>query len=194
MAAYLDSVPLSGIIRVRDMMFSVKDPFRLDQGDVSFDCPDSVKAAMVRAIAENKTHYVQTTGVPRLRELLAEKMRRKNRTPVEDPEQVLVTNGGIHGLYLIYQALLEPGDEVLMPDPEWPPAWGSVGAARGVVVPVPLHESRAWRYDLEELESKITPKTRVLYLNSPNNPTGGVLTRADLERLAGIATERDLWV
>ena len=194
MAAYLDSVPLSGIIRIRDMMYSVADPYRLDQGDVSFDSPDSVKSAMVRAIAENKTHYLQTNGVPRLRELIAAKLRDKNRIPVEDPEDVLVTHGGIHGLYMICHALLEPGDEVVIPDPEWPPAAGNILAARGVAVGCPLHEATGWRYDLDELVSKITPKTRVLYLNSPHNPTGGVLTRADLERIAAIARERNLWV
>jgi aspartate aminotransferase len=194
MAAYLDSVPLSGIIRIRDMMYSVADPFRLDQGDVSFDSPDSVKSAMVRAIAENKTHYLQTTGVPRLRELIAAKLRDKNHLPVDDPEHVLVSNGGIHGVYMLCQALLEPGDEVLVPDPEWPPAIGNILAAKGVPIGVPLYEASGWRYDLDELERKITPKTRALYLNSPNNPTGGVLTRADLERIAAIAREHDLWV
>jgi aspartate aminotransferase len=107
---------------------------------------------------------------------------------------VLVTNGGIHGVYMLCQALLEPGDEVLVPNPEWPPAAGNILAARGVPVGVPLHEGNSWRYDLDELEALITPRTRVLYLNSPNNPTGGVLTRADLERIASIARERDLWV
>ena len=194
MSAYLDSVPLSGIIRIRELMFTVTDPFRLDQGDVSFDAPDTVKSAMVRAIAENKTHYLQTAGVPRLRELIAAKLRAKNHIPVDDPEDVLVTNGGIHGLHLLCHALLEPGDEVLVPDPEWPPTPAQVLLARGVPVPCPLHESNGWRYDFDELESKITPKTRVLYLNSPNNPTGGVLTRADLERLAAIAEAHDLWV
>jgi aspartate aminotransferase len=194
MAAYLDSVPLSGIIRIRDMMYSVADPYRLDQGDVSFDSPDSVKSAMVRAIAENKTHYLQTNGVPRLRELIAAKLRQKNGIPVEDPEEVLVTHGGIHGLYMICRALLEPGDEVVIPDPEWPPAAGNVLAARGVAVGCPLHEATGWRYDLDELASKITLRTRALYLNSPHNPTGGVLTRADLERIAAIARERNLWV
>ena len=194
MAAYLDSVPLSGIIRIRDMMYSVADPYRLDQGDVSFDSPDSVKSAMVRAIAENKTHYLQTSGVPQLRELIAAKLRQKNGIPVEDPEDVLVTHGGIHGLYMICRALLEPGDEVVIPDPEWPPAAGNILAARGVAVGCPLHEATGWRYDLDELLSKITHKTRVLYLNSPHNPTGGVLTRADLERIAAIARERNLWV
>jgi aspartate aminotransferase len=194
MGVHLDSVPLSGIMRIRDMMFSVANPFRLDQGDVSFDSPDSVKTAMARAIAENKTHYLQTAGLPRLRELIAAKLRDRNHIPVDDAEHVLVTNGGIHGLYLLHQALLEPGDEVLVPDPEWPPAVGQVLAAHGVPVPVPLYESNGWRYDLDELESKITPKTRVLYINSPNNPTGGVLSRADLDRLADIARAHQLWV
>jgi len=194
MAAYLDTVPLSGIIRIRDMMYSVADPFRLDQGDVSFDAPDTVKAAMTRAIAENRTHYLQTAGVPRLRELLAAKLRDKNGIPVESPEDVLVTNGGIHGLHIICQAILEPGDEMLIPDPEWPPTAAQVLLARAVPVACPLHESRGWRYDFDEVESKITSKTRAVYLNSPNNPTGGVLTRADLERLAAMARAHDLWV
>ncbi len=194
MAAYLDSVPLSGIIRIRDMMYSVANPYRLDQGDVSFDSPDSVKAAMRQAIADNQTHYLQTTGVPRLRELIAAKLRDKNGIPVDDPEDVLVTHGGIHGLYLICRALLEPGDEVVIPDPEWPPAAGNILAARGVPVGCPLHEATGWRYDVDELASKITARTRVLYLNSPHNPTGGVLTRADLERIASIARDRHLWV
>jgi aspartate aminotransferase len=194
MAAYLDSVPFSGIIRIRDLMYAIDKPFRLDQGDVSFDAPDTVKAAMTRAIAENKSHYLQTNGVPRLRELIAAKLRNKNHIPVDDPEHVLVTNGGIHGVYMLCHALLEPGDEVIVPDPEWPPVVGNVLSAKGVAVPCPLHESLGWRYDFDELESKITAKTRVLYLNSPNNPSGGVLTRADLERLAAIARAHDLWV
>ena len=81
MGKFLDSVPLSGIIRIRDMMYSVANPYRLDQGDVSFDAPDSVKTAMARAIADNHTHYLQTTGVPRLRELIAAKLRDEERHP-----------------------------------------------------------------------------------------------------------------
>src|ERR1043165_4901787 len=114
MASYLDSVPFSGIIRIRDMMYSIADPYRLDQGDVSFDSPETVKAAMVRAVAENKTHYLQTTGVPRLRDLIAAKMRDRNHIPIDDSEQILVTHGGIHALYIVCHALLEPGDEVVV--------------------------------------------------------------------------------
>src|SRR5258706_3475499 len=194
MASYLDDVPFSGIIRIRDMMYSVADPFRLDQGDVSFDAPDSVKSAMARAIAENKSHYLQTNGVPRLRELIAAKLRKKTGIPVDDPEDVLVTNGGIHGLYMICRSLLEPGDEVLIPDPAWPPAGGNILAARGIPVGYRLREADGWRPDFADLESKLTPKTRVLYVNSTNSPTGGVLTGADVDRLAALARERTLWV
>jgi len=194
MGKSLDAVPFSGIIRIRDMMYSVKDPFRLDQGDVSFDTPDTVKAAMHRAIDENRSHYLQTTGLPRLLDLLSEKMRHQNRIPIAGPDEVMVTNGGIHGLYIVCRALLEPGDEVIVPDPEWPPCTGNIKAAEGVPVPCPLHESIGWRYDLDELESKITPRTRAIYINSPHNPTGGVLTRADVEAVAALVHRHGLWL
>src|SRR5688572_7085130 len=194
MGHFLDSVPFSGIIRIRDMMYSVKDPFRLDQGDVSFDAPDTVKSAMRRAIDENRSHYLQTTGVPRLLELLAEKLRDKNGIPIGSPDEIMVTTGGIHGLYIICQALLEPGDEVIIPDPEWPPCAGNIRAAHAVPVPCPLHERLGWRFDFDELKSRITPKTRAIYVNSPNNPTGGVLTREDLTRIVALCRDRDIWL
>jgi aspartate/methionine/tyrosine aminotransferase len=194
MGVHLDDVPFSGIIRIRDMMYSVRDPFRLDQGDVSFDAPDSVKAAMHRAIDENRSHYLQTTGVPRLLDLLTDKLRRKNGIPVGSSDEVMVTTGGIHALYIICRGLLEPGDEVIIPDPEWPPAAGNILAAQGVPVPCPLHERLAWRYDLDELAAKISSKTRAIYINSPNNPSGGVLTRDDLERISALCREHDLWL
>lgn len=194
MGVYLDSVPFSGIIRIRDMMYGIKDPFRLDQGDVSFDAPDTVKAAMRRAIDENRSHYLQTTGVPRLLDLLAEKLRRTNGIPVGSADEVMATTGGIHALYIICQALLEPGDEVILPDPEWPPAIGNILAARGVPVPCPLHERLDWRYDLDELASRIGPKTRAIYINSPNNPTGGVLTRENLRRIGQLCAEHGIWL
>jgi len=194
MGVFLDSVPFSGIIRIRDMMYSVSDPFRLDQGDVSFDAPDTVKAAMHRAIDENRSHYLQTTGVPKLLELLAAKLRGRNGIPVGSSDEVMATTGGIHGLYIICQGLLEPGDEVIIPDPEWPPAAGNILAAHGVPVPCRLHERLGWRYDLEELASHIGPKTRAIYINSPNNPTGGVLTREDIQRISDLCCDRGLWL
>jgi aspartate aminotransferase len=194
MGKYLDRVPFSGIIRIRDMMYSVEDPYRLDQGDVSFDVPESVKAAMHRSIDANHTHYLQTTGMPGLLELLAAKLRSANRIPIGGIDEVMVTTGGIHALYIVCQALFEPDDEVIIPDPEWPPCAGNILAAQARPVPCRLHEELQWRYDLDELASKITPRTRAIYINSPHNPTGGVLTRSDVEGIAEIARERKLWL
>jgi aspartate aminotransferase len=194
MGSFLDSVPVSAIIRIRDMMHTVKDPFRLDQGDVSFDAPDSVKQAMAKAITENRTHYLPTAGVPRLKQLLAEKLRKKNQIPIASDEEVVPTNGGTHAIWAVMHALFEPGDEVIVSDPEWPPTMAIAVAAGAVPVGVPLHESLGWRWDVDEVERALTPRTKAIYVNSPNNPTGGVLTRGDLERIAAIARERDLWV
>lgn len=193
-AHFLDAVPFSGIIRIRDMMYGVEHPFRLDQGDVSFDVPDSVKHAMHRAIDDNQSHYVQTTGIPALLDLLADKLRRRNGIPVGSSDEVMVTTGGIHALFIVCQSLLDAGDEVIVPDPEWPPCMGNIRAARAVPVPCPLHESLGWRYDLAQLDSAITPRTRAVYINSPHNPTGGVLTRADVEAIARLCRERRLWL
>ena len=129
-------------------------------------------------MAENRTHYLPTVGIPPLRKAFAEKMRKKNGIPIGSDDELLVTNGGTHGLYAVFHALLEPGDEVIIPEPEWPPTMAMVKAAGGVPVQVPLREELGWRWNIADVEKAITPKTRVLYLNSPNNPSGGVLTRA----------------
>jgi aspartate aminotransferase len=194
MSAYLDSVPFSGIIRIRDMMYTVDRPFRLDQGDVSFDAPDSLKTALIKGVHDNRTHYVQTTGIPPLLDLLAAKLRDRNRIPVESVDEVMVTSGGIHGVFSVFQGLFEPGDEVLMPDPAWPPAPGNVQCARAVPVRYTLHESLGWRPDIDEIRRLVTGRTRAIYLNSPSNPTGGVLNRKDLEAIAALAQEKNLWV
>ncbi len=194
MGSFYDSVPVSAIVRIRDMMYTVKDPFRLDQGDVSFDAPDTFKQGVAKAMADNRTHYLPTVGIPPLRKAFAEKMRNKNGIPIGSDEEVMVSNGGTHGLYAVMHALIEPGDEVIIPDPEWPPTMAIVKTAGGVGVQVPLREELGWRWNIDEIERAITPKTKILYLNTPNNPSGGVLTRADLERLAQIAKDRNLWV
>ena len=191
---HLDDIPASGVVRIRDMMYGLENSYRLDQGDVSFETPEPIKTALKRALDDNRTHYAQTSGLPRLRELLADKLRRRNHLPVEDASEVFVTAGSTHALYILGDALLEPGDEIILPDPVWTTTPGHIQTIRAVPVACPLHESRGWGYDVDELASKITPRTRAVLLNSPQNPTGGVLTRAELERLATLAQEHDLWV
>jgi aspartate aminotransferase len=194
MGRFYDSVPLSAIVRIRDLMFTVEKPFRLDQGDLSFDAPETFRQGMIQAIAGNHTHYLPTPGLPRLRQLLADKIRTKNHVPIGHADEIVVTNGGTHGIYAVLHALIEPGDEVIVPDPEWPPTMAIVTAAGGKPVQVPLRECLGWRWDLDEIERAITPRTKGLYINSPNNPSGGVLPPSDIERLAELARARDLWV
>ena len=194
MTHYLDAFPTSGVLRVRDMMFGRRNAFRLDQGDVSFETPAPIKAALRQALDDNRTHYVQTAGLPRLRELLAAKLRDTNHIPVGSPDEVLITAGGMHGLYVAAQALLAPGDEVILPDPVWTSTPGHMFAAGATIVGCPLRPERGWRYDLDELASKITSRTRAIFLNSPHNPTGGVLPREDLDAIATLARSHDLWV
>lgn len=194
MGSFIDTLPMSGIVRIRDMMYTIQNPFRLDQGDVSFDAPETFKQGMRKAIDANHTHYLPTLGVPRLRQLLAEKLRNKNGIPVGSDDEVIVSNGGTHGIYVALHAVLEPGDEVICPDPLWPPSLAIVKSAQAVPVQVPVHESLGFRWDLDELERAITPKTKAIYINSPGNPSGGTLTRKDLERIAEMAKARDLWI
>ena len=100
---------------------------------------------------ENRTHYVQTTGIPPLLDLLVRKLRDANHIPVESADEVMVTSGGIHGVFSVCQGLLEPGDEVLVPDPEWPPAAGNIACARAVPVGYPIHATLGWRPDVDEM-------------------------------------------
>ncbi|MEO8699422.1 MAG: pyridoxal phosphate-dependent aminotransferase [Kofleriaceae bacterium] len=193
MGTWLDRVPLSGIVRIREMMFGVENPFRLDQGDVSFAAPDAFKAGINHALRDDETHYTQTAGLPRLRELVIDKLRNRNQI-IARTEDVLISNGGIHGLYLVWQCLLEPDDEVILPDPWWPPVQAQVMLAHGVPVGVALREELGWRWDLDEVARAITPKTRAIYLNSPHNPTGGMLTRADLAAILELANRHDLMI
>ena len=195
MASFLDQVPVSAIIKIRDLMHTVKDPFRLDQGDVSFDAPDTVKQAMAKAITDNRTHYLPTTGVPRLRQLLAEKMRRDNGIPIGSDDEIVPSNGGTHGIWAIFHALFEPGDEVIVSDPEWPATMAIGMAAKAKPVMVPLHE-RAWAGAGISTRSSERSRRKRARSTSTRRTTraAACMLKADLERIAAIAQERDLWV
>ena len=195
MGKFYDSVPVSAIVRIRDMMYTVKDPFRLDQGDVSFDAPETFKQAVAKAMADNRTHYLPTAGIPPLRKAFAEKMRKKNGIPIESDDEILVTNGGTHGLVrgvpraARARRRSDHSRSGMAADDGDGQGRGRHGRCR-----CRCARSCGLRWNIDEVEKAITPKTRVLYLNSPNNPSGGVLTREDIERLAAIARERNLWV
>jgi aspartate aminotransferase len=189
MAEVIDRVELSGIVKVRDVILKLEKPYRLESGEPSFDVPAHIKEAMVRALRDNQTHYVASAGIAELRKAILAKCRTTNGIPMESSAETIVTNGGMHALYTLFRALLEPGDEVLIPDPTWTCVQHLITLCGGVVKRVPLHEERGWTFDPDEVRAAITPRTRAFMINSPHNPTGGVLGRADLEAIAAIVED-----
>ena len=188
MGTFLDTVPVSAIIKIRDLMLTLKDPFRLDQGDVSFDAPDSVKQAMAKAIADNSTHYLPTTGVPRLRQLLAEKLRTKNRIPDRE-RRGRRSDQRRHARHLGGHArAVRAGRRddrarsgMAADDGDCHRGQGDAGRRAAARV-------RSAGAGISTSSSARSRRGRKrIYVNSPNNPTGGVLTRSDLERIAAIA-------
>ena len=171
----------------------------LERGEPDFDTPPHVIEALARAARDGKTHYPDQRGEISLREALVAKLAADNRLDVH-VDDVVITSGGTHGLFLAMQALLSPGDELLVLSPHWMAIPKLVGFAAGATyrtLPAYLElQSGAWTPEVfaERLRGALGPRTKGVYLNTPNNPTGAVVGRAHLEALALVAAERDLWV
>ena len=190
----LPEVVFSGIVAVRDRLLQLPNPLRLESGDPNFETPEHIKEAAARAIRDNQTHYAPSTGIKPLRDAIVRKVSRKNgMTNIDHPDQVLVTNGGMHGLYCAFRTILNPGDEVLIPQPNWTSTAWIIRIAGGVPVTVRLHRKHEYRWDIAELKSKITDRTKAVLINSPQNPTGAVMSRQDLTDLLEVAQEHDLF-
>lgn len=191
----LPSVVFSGIVVVRDRLLQLPNPLRLESGDPNFDTPQHIKEAAIKAVRDNQTHYAPSTGIKPLREAIVKKVNQKNGIAnITGPEQVLVTNGGMHGLYCAFRTILNPGDEVLIPQPNWTSTAWIIRIAGGVPISVRLHREHEYRWDINELRSKITERTKAVLINSPQNPTGAVMSRQDLIDLLDVAAESDLFV
>jgi len=165
----------------------------LEIGEPDFDTPANIRDAAKRALDEGWTHYGPPLGQPKLREAIADESKRFRGIDV-DPANVVVTPGAKPIMYYAILALIEPGDEVVYPDPGFPIYESMTRFAGGTPVPYALREENDFRFDPDELRSLVTPKTKLIIFNSPHNPTGGVLTREDIEAIADIARERDITV
>jgi len=170
-----------------------RDIIHLEIGQPDFDTYSHVALAGVQAIVSGKTRYNPPSGVPALRRALADDAGRR-RGMHFGAEQVVVAPGTKPLLFLPLLALLEPGDEVIYPDPGFPSYEAAINLAGGSPVPIPLVEERGYDLDLDALQAAIGPRTRLIILNSPGNPTGGVHPRETLERVAELARGHDLWV
>lgn len=194
----VDTIALGGIVTVRDRLLRLqadgRQVYRLESGDPSFSIPDHVREAIKKALDDGHTHYTAGAGIAPLRAAAARKLSEQNQIPVRGPEQVLITNGAMHGLYVAFRALCDPGDEIVMPDPTWTETADNVTLAGGRAVRVRLDPADGYRYRPEAVAAAITPRTRAIVINSPHNPTGVVVGEDDLRGILRVAERHGIWV
>ena len=181
------------LARAKALEAQGREIIHLEIGEPDFDTPSHIKAAAVRALDEGWTHYTPAAGIPALREVIADYIRRTRGISV-GPEHVVVVPGGKPIMFFAILALVEEGDEVIYPNPGFPIYESMIRFVGARPVPLRLRMENEFRVDVEELARLITPRTRMLILNSPANPTGGVLTREDLEAIAELCLKHDLVV
>ncbi len=190
----LKKIRPSGIRRLFSLAQGVPNVISLGIGEPDFIPPAHILEAAKRALDEGRTHYTPTVGIPELREALVEKAKRDYNLSYDPNSEVLVTAGGTEAIFLALLALINPGDEVLVPDPGFVCYEPGVLMAGGVPVSMPVLEKKGFKPDAEGVMSLITGKSRVIITNTPNNPTGSVLSYNDITGLAKLAVERDLIV
>jgi aspartate/methionine/tyrosine aminotransferase len=167
----------------------------MEIGEPDFDTPEHIKEAGIQAIRDNYSHYTPSAGIPELRDTVAEYASRfRGLAEPFTRENVVVGAGAKPIIWNLLSALLDPGDELIYADPAYPAYASAAGYLEAKAIPVHLLESRNWRLDLDELAAKITPKTKAVVINSPHNPTGGVLTREDLETIAELSRKHGFLV
>ena len=196
MTHIVDQVSLSAIVQVRDRLLEQqakgRKVLRLESGDPSFDIPLHAREAMEKALRDGQTHYTASTGIPVLRQVICRKVTDENGLQVPGLDNVIVTNGAMNGLSIIFRALLDPGDEVILPDPMWIEIAENIRLGGGVPVPVRLRADEGYLYTPQDIEAAITSRTRAIFVNTPHNPTGVVLRRPTLEAIAAIAEKHNL--
>lgn len=181
------------LARARALEAQGKEIIHLEIGEPDFDTPSNIIEAAGTALMEGKTHYSPSAGIPELRQAIAE-YTAKTRGVEVTPEQVVVTPGAKPIMFYSILALVEEGDEVLYPNPGFPIYESMIDFVGAKAVPLVLEEQRGFSFDVSRLRDLVSPRTRMIIINTPQNPTGGVLTRADLEEIAEVARERDLVV
>jgi aspartate/methionine/tyrosine aminotransferase len=181
------------LAKARRLEAQGKKVVHLEIGEPDFATPDNIVEAGISAIQNGYTHYTPASGILEAREAVANFVARTLKTEV-DPLEVVLVPGSKNVLLFTLLACIEPGDEVILPDPGYPAYASQVNFIGGVPKPVTLREESGFRMDLDELASLITPKTRMLIVNTPQNPTGGVLTEEDVKFVCELAHKHDLLV
>ena len=196
LASRLDEVGFSDIVKIRNRIMELRSQgatvHQFEGGEPFMTTPEPIKQAMKSALDENKTRYAPSSGIPELRKVIAEKLRTKNRIPAQDSD-VIVLNGGMQGLFGAFQSTVNPGDEVLLFSPYWTPIKDLVAHCQAKFVLVPTDEAREFGFE-QTLSRYSTERTKVIYYNTPQNPSGVVFTRDEARSVAQFAQDRDLVV
>lgn len=181
------------LAEVQRLRAAGRDIVSLGIGDPDFDTPTHVRDAAKKALDQGRTHYNPSAGIPELRDAAAAYLTRTRGLEYQ-PDEIVITPGAKPILFFTILALAEEGDEVIYPNPGFPIYESVIQFAGAKAVPAALVEERQFRIDVEQLRRAANSRTRLIIINSPNNPTGGVLSRSDLEAIAEIAQEHDAWV
>jgi aspartate/methionine/tyrosine aminotransferase len=181
------------LVKARALEAKGRDVVHMEIGEPDFDTPANIIEAASDALHKGWTHYGPSAGLPALREAIAEEISRSRKVPVKG-EEVVVVPGGKPIIFFTILALVDEGDEVIYPNPGFPIYESMINFMGGRAVPIRLREKMDFRLDVEELRSLITDRTRLIILNSPQNPTGGVLTRKDVEAIAAVIGDREIMV
>jgi aspartate aminotransferase len=193
LATLAPSPTLAMQARARAMRAQGVDVISFGAGEPDFDTPRRIKDAAIRAIESGQTKYTEVGGIPELRAAVCHKLKRDNGLDYT-PDEVTVSCGAKHTLFNIVMALVNPGDEVLIPSPYWVSYPEQVRLLGGAPVPVGTREATGFDLDPGELRRAVTPRTRLVILDSPGNPTGAVFSAGALAEVARLCLERDLWV
>ena len=182
----IQQIPPSGIRKYFDLLQGMEGGISLGIGEPDFITPRHVRDAGIRSLDEGYTKYTPNAGLPDLRRAVGEYMKRKYALEYEPLSEILITVGGSEGLDLALRCMLEPGDEVIIPTPSFVCYGPLTTMAHGVPVPVLTRAENEFRLTADELRAAITPRTKVLVLPFPNNPTGAIMEREDLEKIAEV--------
>jgi aminotransferase len=184
----------SGIRKFFDIVATMKDVISLGIGEPDFTTPDHILQAGIRSLQQGETHYTSNAGKLNLRQALAEYLQRRYRVQYDPANEIVITVGVSEALYLALTALLNPGEEVIIPTPCFVSYQAEVILAGGAPVEVPTYVEDGFQMRPDRLQAAITPRTKAILISSPNNPTGGVSTRQNLLEVARLAAEHDLIV
>jgi len=190
----VSEIPFSGIRKFFELVQQTEGVVSLGVGEPDFPTPDPIKDEGVASIERDYTSYTSNYGLMDLREAISNKLEIENGIKYDPASQILVTSGTSEALDLAFRAILEPGDEVLVPEPSYVSYKPCVWFAYGTPIGVPMKEVNDFKISVEDLEGKVSEKTKAIIVASPNNPTGSVLEKKDLKKIAKFSIENDLTV